>query len=185
MDTKQMKAIQTLIKQGVAKEIVMNSYAITADEFLEVMNRKIQKRKLSEDEEATIFRMHKEGKAVKEIAQFLDISRESVSKRLRKMTEYSKKRKLSEEEKQAVIKAFNGGCKAKFIADMFGITVTTVYTITEGHRMFFLKQSRRMTKEEQAQAMELYENGVSVTEIAKKLSVNTSSIYRLMKRWKK
>ena len=181
MQAREKIAIQKLIAQGVAEDIVMKSYAIGKKELKRILENQLGTRKLTVEDEETIKLMHQQGKSIKEIAGKLRVSRESVAKRLRKYPDYVNPI-ISEDLERMIVRLYKKGHSVKQIEEMTGISCPSIYVRLRKYHAIKNPSSgfSHVKKEEIEQIIQKYKEGKSKTEIAREFNRHTATIYRII-----
>jgi len=136
---------------------------------------------------------YKKGKKVRDIAKDLGISKSTVWKHLRKLNVIEKARKgspsLTLKEKKKVYSLYQKGYTARFIAKEFKVALSTVLKalkekedlkIRNRGPIKSIRLKVNISDEEKNRIRNLYENGLSITNIAKKTRFSYYTVHKVV-----
>lgn len=136
---------------------------------------------------------YKKGKKARDIAKDLGISKSTVWKHLRKLNIIEKARKgspsLTLKEKEEIYNLYEKGYTARFIAKEFKVALSTVLKALKEKEDLGIRnrgpvKSARLkvsiSDEEKNQIRNLYENGLSITNIAKKTRFSYYTVHKVI-----
>lgn len=136
---------------------------------------------------------YKKGKKVRDIARDLGTSKSTVWKHLRKLNVIEKARKgspsLTLKEREEVYNLYQKGYTARFIAKEFKVALSTVLKVLKEKEDLEIRnrgpiKSTRLkvniSDEEKNRIRNLYENGLSITNIAKKTRFSYYTVHKVI-----
>ena len=150
--------------------------------------KNIEKEKAKEK----ILKLYNSKAGTEEIAKALNISLPTIYRYIRELREEGKFQgiKKKEERKEKTLELYNQGIEVKEIAKRLNVTVETINTyikeIEEEGRVEKRKTLRKTSKKEEnkEKILELYNQGLEIKEIAKRLNISDTTIYKYIKELK-
>ena len=150
--------------------------------------KNIEKEKAKEK----ILKLYNSKAGTEEIAKALNISLPTMYRYIRELREEGKFQgiKKKEERKEKTLELYNQGIEVKEIAKRLNVTVETINTyikeLEEEGRVEKRKTLRKTSKKEEnkEKILELYNQGLEIKEIAKRLNISDTTIYKYIKELK-
>ena len=150
--------------------------------------KNIEKEKAKEK----ILKLYNSKVGTEEIAKALNISLPTMYRYIRELREEGKFKgiKKKEERKEKTLELYNQGIEVKEIAKRLNVTVETINTyikeLEEEGRVEKRKTLRKTSKKEEnkEKILELYNQGLEIKEIAKRLNISDTTIYKYIKELK-
>lgn len=154
---------------------------------------RIQSRKLiesidkKENKEKTA-KLYNSGVKIREIAENIGVSVGTINRYIKELKEEGKVRVINKEEvEKRILELYNQGVEIKEIAESLKIPVGTINIYTKKLRKEGIIQSRKIIKsiemeETKERILKLYNQGIKIEEIAKKLDLSDSTVYRAIRK---
>ncbi len=145
-----------------------------------------------EERDRRVIELYQKGVPVDEIAKRFCINRATIYSILRRhgiepMRKRRKSRALTPEEEAELVREYREGKPVQYLLEKYGISTTKLYEILRRHGVELRAKKkghkrRRLTEEEVEEIKRLYQSGVNVYQIAKRLGRPVSTVYAVLKR---
>ena len=143
--------------------------------------------KKEENKEKTA-ELYNSGLKIREIAESIGVSVGTVNRDIKELREEGKVKNINKKEiEKSVLELYNQGVEIKEIAERLKLPVGTINIYTKKLRKEGIIQSRKLIKsiemqETKEKILELYNQGIKIEEIAKKLDLSDSTVYRAIRK---
>lgn len=186
----QVKLVKEMIRKRVSYEAI-KEFTSYSDQEIDRIKASMKKRKtrplteLSQKEIEKLYNQFENGQSISKLSTEFRLHPDNTRILLDKKFPNRKRRKiLTKNEKDIVYKMYLEGVAIDTIAKSVSISSNHIHLLLKGKGIYKykIKSAKRLNKQKIEHMIDLYKKGLSISEIAKVLNVNYSTVSRNLRK---